>query len=34
MTEKLRKQKEGLEGELNPLVNQFNQFKQSIEIKK
>lgn len=34
MTEKLRKQKEGLEGELNPLINQFNQFKHSIEIKK
>jgi|LauGreDrversion4_2_1035121.scaffolds.fasta_scaffold35573_3 chromosome segregation ATPase len=34
MTEKLRKEKDSLEGQLNPLVNKFNQHKQGIEIKK
>ena len=33
-TEKLRKDKETMESELNPLINQFNQIKNNIEIKK
>lgn len=34
MTEKYRREKEVLESTLNPLVNQFNKHKQSIDIKK
>ena len=34
ITEKLRKEKESKEAEMNPLINQFNQIKSNIEIKK
>lgn len=34
MTEKLRRQKETYEANLNPLINQFNKMKQGIELKK
>ncbi len=34
MTERLRKEKEGHEATLNPLVNQFNRTKQNIELRK
>jgi hypothetical protein len=34
ITEKLRKEKDFIEAEMNPLVNQFNQIKTSIEFKK
>ena len=34
ITEKLRKDKEQKEAELNPLVNQFSQIKNNIELKK
>eukprot|EP00347_Sterkiella_histriomuscorum_P021716 403333013 len=34
LTEKWRKEKETLESEMNPMINQFNQIKSSIEIKK
>lgn len=33
-TEKLRREKDALEAELNPMLNQFNHTKSSIEFKK
>ena len=34
MTTRLRREKEQIEGELNPLVNKFAQMKNNIELKK
>lgn len=33
-TEKMRKEKEGFEGQLHPMVNQFNKTKYNIESRK